>query len=252
MSVNAIAVITGGNRGLGRATALALGAAGTDVVDEGLRTAMAERAALGRVGEPEDIGPVVAALDHRAGGDPAADAPVGRAARGRDALHRTGPQLRLPLVHRPRRQACLPRGRPARAEPPLRRRPARGLLPARRGLAGRGHRRGLARPEPGVPRPVAGTRDRCAVRRGEASAPPGAGAARTELPGAVRRRPRPVPARLHRHPGLGDPREAATAPGARRLRARHLSRGPPVAAGGLTVRRCRGARGRAASPAPSP
>lgn len=67
MSVNGIAVITGGNRGLGRATALALGAAGTDVVDEGLRTAMAERAALGRVGEPEDIGPVVAALDHRAG-----------------------------------------------------------------------------------------------------------------------------------------------------------------------------------------
>lgn len=32
MSVNTIAVITGGNRGLGRATALALGAAGTDVV----------------------------------------------------------------------------------------------------------------------------------------------------------------------------------------------------------------------------
>lgn len=30
--------------------------------DDGLRTAMAERAALGRVGEPEDIGPVVAAL----------------------------------------------------------------------------------------------------------------------------------------------------------------------------------------------
>ncbi|WP_193369667.1 SDR family NAD(P)-dependent oxidoreductase [Pelagibius marinus] len=74
-----ISLVTGGSRGLGRNTALSIARHGSDVVltclkgsdnaDEVVkeieklgRKAFAEMTALGRVGLPDDIGPIIASL----------------------------------------------------------------------------------------------------------------------------------------------------------------------------------------------
>ena len=58
-----IAVVTGASCGLGRSTVLSLAARGVDsIFTPEVNRRVAEMTALGRAGQPDDIGPMIAAL----------------------------------------------------------------------------------------------------------------------------------------------------------------------------------------------